>query len=221
MFWSATCMIGRFWLITGDNMLGLEPMTERIGPRRFNPYVKAVPVTSIMDTQLDEITIKHVLKPLKEKLLDLLDKTVFEKKGENWYETCLATFIILHNSEVIISQVVDDSSRYGISVSFCPRPCVIRFAHTGPCSKFAPRSNDGDSLSDASHSTTVAGLYFITSTLLPAALLRFLSPRARPTLLRQSCPKLRLTLWPISMARFRARVSTGPIMAERKAYGEH
>ena len=116
MFWSATRMIERFWQITGDDMLGLPPMKEKIGPCRLNPFIEAVPVTPIMDTQLDELAIKHVLIPLKSKLLRLLEKKVVEKKRENWYEIFLASFIILHNSEVILGQVMDFSRRYGISV---------------------------------------------------------------------------------------------------------
>src|SRR4051812_2071355 len=102
-------MIERFWLITGDDMLGLPPMTERIGPCRYNPYIKAVPVTPIMDTQLDELAIKHVLIPLKLKLLGLLNEKILEKKRENWYEIFLATIIILHNSEIVLGQVMDFS----------------------------------------------------------------------------------------------------------------
>lgn len=117
MLWSATRMIERFWLITGDDMLGLPPMKQSIGPCRLNPYIEAVPVTPIMDTQLDEIAIKHVLVPLKSKLLRLLKAKFLEKKRENWYETFLVSFIILHSSEVVIGQVMDYSRRYGISVS--------------------------------------------------------------------------------------------------------
>ena len=69
-----------------------------------------------MDTQLDELAMKHVLIPLKSKLLRLLEKKVVEKKRESWYEIFLASFVILHNSEVILGQVMDFSRRYGISV---------------------------------------------------------------------------------------------------------
>jgi hypothetical protein len=110
-------MIERFWLITGDDKLGMPPMKANIGPCRMNPYLEAVPVTPVMDTQLDEVAIKCVLVPLKSRLLRLLKAKVLEKKKENWYEIFLASFIILHNSEVILGQVMDYSRRYGISVS--------------------------------------------------------------------------------------------------------
>lgn len=116
MLWSATRMIERFWLITGPDTLGLSPMTGNIGPCRFNPLVEAIPVTPIMDTQLDEIAIKHVLIPLKNKVLRLFKEKVLGKKKNNWYEVFLASFIILHSSEIVLNQVMDYSKRYGISV---------------------------------------------------------------------------------------------------------
>ncbi|KAI0384781.1 hypothetical protein F5Y04DRAFT_221149 [Hypomontagnella monticulosa] len=129
MFWSATRMTERFWLITGSDLLGQPPMKEAIGPCRYNPHIKAVPVTPIMDTQLDEISIKHVLIPLKSKLLHLLKKKVLEKDKQNWYEIFLTSFIFLHSLEVVLGQVMDYSRRYGIS--------------------FSPRSNGESSLSHA------------------------------------------------------------------------
>ncbi|KAK5632162.1 hypothetical protein RRF57_007876 [Xylaria bambusicola] len=120
IFWSATRMIERFWMITGDDLLGLPPMEQSIGPCRYNPRIKAIPVTPIMDTQLDEIAIKHVLIPLKSKVLSLLKEKVLEKNKKNWYEIFLATFIILHNSEVVLGQVMDYSRRYGLG--FTNRP---------------------------------------------------------------------------------------------------
>lgn len=110
-------MIERVWLITGRDTLGLPPMKHSIGPCRYNPFIEAIPVTPIMDTQLDEIALKHVLIPLKSKVLHLLKDKVLEKKKENWYEIFLASFIVLHSSEVVLGQVMDYSRRYGITVS--------------------------------------------------------------------------------------------------------
>ncbi|KAJ8130638.1 hypothetical protein O1611_g2985 [Lasiodiplodia mahajangana] len=153
MLWSATRMIERFWLVTGNDLLGLPPMKQNIGPCRYNPYVKAVPVTPVMDTQLDEITIRHVLIPLKSKVMCLLKNKMLEKKKKNWYEIFLATFIILHNSEVVLSQVMDYSRRYGIS--------------------FAPRSNDESSLSHAYYhacKTVLAYFHFASGGAIPLSL---------------------------------------------------
>ena len=92
-------------------------MEQNIGPCRRNPFLEAVPVTPIMDTQLDELAIKEVLLPLKARLLRLLDEKVLAKKKECWYEIYLASFVILHNAEQVLDQVADFARRYGVRVS--------------------------------------------------------------------------------------------------------
>lgn len=115
MFWSATRMIERFWLICGPDMLGMVPMKENIGPCRRNQFVDSVPVTPVMDTQLDELAVTDVLIPLKAKLLRLLKLKVLAKKKEHWYEIYLASFIILHNAERVLDHVTDFARRFGVS----------------------------------------------------------------------------------------------------------
>lgn len=92
-------------------------MKENIGPCRRNHFVDSVPVTPVMDTQLDELAITEVLVPLKAKLLRLLKARVLAKKKEHWYEIYLASFIILHNAERVLDHVVDFGRRFGVSVS--------------------------------------------------------------------------------------------------------
>lgn len=117
MFWSATRMIERFWLICGADLLGTPPMAHDIGPCRRNPHLDAIPVTPMMDTQLDELAIKEVLIPLGAKLLPLLRDRILSKKKENWYEIYLTSFIILHNAERVFGHLEDFGRRYGVTVS--------------------------------------------------------------------------------------------------------
>ncbi len=123
MFWSATRMLERFWLICGTDMLGVPPMEHDIGPCRRNPVIEAIPVTPIMDTQLDELAVTGVLVPLKAKLLRLLKARVLAKEKEYWYEIYLASFVVLHNAERILDHVVDYARRFGISVSIARTDC--------------------------------------------------------------------------------------------------
>ncbi|MCJ1327893.1 hypothetical protein MMC10_004568 [Thelotrema lepadinum] len=153
MFWSATRMIERFWLICGADMLGMAPMERNIGPCRHNHHIDAIPVTPIMDTQLDEIAIRDVLIPLKTRLLRILKAKVLAKKKEYWYEICLATFIILHNSERVLDHVVDFARRFGVS----PKP----------------KANDESSLSHAYYhacKTLLAYFHFASGGATPLAL---------------------------------------------------
>jgi hypothetical protein len=118
LLWSATRMIERTWLICGDDLLGFEPMTGKIGPCRFNPYQHAIPVTPVMDTQLDELIIGGILIPLKNKLLGLMKERALSKKREDWYELYLASFITLHNAEQVLDHMADYAKRFGMTVSF-------------------------------------------------------------------------------------------------------
>jgi transposase InsO family protein len=117
MFWSVMRMIERWWLICGLDMLGMPPMEQNVGPCRRNPFIKAAPVTPFMDTQLDEMTIRDVLVPLKNKLMRLLRERMLARKREDWYEIYLVSFIILHNSERVLSHIMNFARRFGVNVS--------------------------------------------------------------------------------------------------------
>ena len=111
-FWSATRLTERTWRICGDNALGLEPITE-LG----NPWFDTIPVTPIMDTQLDELAIKGILLPLREKVLNELKAKIDQNKRENWFEIYLAVFILMCNVEWILADVIDYTARHGMIVS--------------------------------------------------------------------------------------------------------
>ncbi|KAL3489018.1 hypothetical protein BJX62DRAFT_165917 [Aspergillus germanicus] len=115
LFFSSTRMIERFWLICGPDTLGIPAMDRNIGPCRYNPRVPAIPVTPVMDTQLDELAIGSVLLPLSTNLLSLLKAKVLAKRKENWYEIFLASFIILHNAERVLDHIMDFSRRFGVN----------------------------------------------------------------------------------------------------------
>ena len=164
-------MIERFWLICGADMLGMAPMERNIGPCRHNHHIDAIPVTPIMDTQLDEIAIRDVLIPLKTRLLRILKAKVLAKKKEYWYEICLATFIILHNSERVLDHVVDFARRFGVSVSV-QENCTFRIL-TILFPQPKPKANDESSLSHAYYhacKTLLAYFHFASGGATPLAL---------------------------------------------------
>lgn len=93
-------------------------MEHNIGPYRYNPCLESVPVTPIMDTQLDELTINSLLIPLGKRLLRLLKDKVLARKKEDWYEIFLASFVTLHNSEQVFGHALEFERRFGLGVSF-------------------------------------------------------------------------------------------------------
>ncbi|KAI1106393.1 hypothetical protein F4804DRAFT_340550 [Jackrogersella minutella] len=121
MFWVATRCIEKPWRICSDNLPDFEPPYDPLDPEDRDgvrcPFNGIIPVTPIMDTQIDDIAIKYILGPLERKILDELDSKIHEMKRENWFEIYLATFIIMNNFEFVFSDVVDYTSRHGLKPS--------------------------------------------------------------------------------------------------------
>lgn len=112
--WSASRVIEKTWRICGRDKLGLEASMDPA-----NPWNGIIPVTPIMDTQLDQIVIQDVLVPLRSGLLQELQKKIDERRRENWFEIFLTIFILLNNTEFILAHSRRFSRRYGMGVSFC------------------------------------------------------------------------------------------------------
>jgi hypothetical protein len=92
-------------------MLGLEPTCQP-----GNPWNGIIPVTPIMDTQIDDLVIRNQLIPLSERFLKGLKDKIDEKKRENWLEIYLAIFIIMSNVEWMLKDVVEFTNRHGMKV---------------------------------------------------------------------------------------------------------
>ena len=85
------------------------------------PYNGIVPVTPIMDTQIDDIALRALVIPLGQLVIRELNKKVQQRKPENWPDIFLATFIILSNFGFIFSDVMAYTNRHGIKVRFLRR----------------------------------------------------------------------------------------------------
>lgn len=88
-----------------------------IGLVRHNPDQKSISATPIMDTQLDELAIAGVLTRLCNEVLQGLLRAFKPKDKKRWYEAFLVTFILLHNMEQVLDDVVDFEKRCGLQVS--------------------------------------------------------------------------------------------------------
>ncbi|KAI2602324.1 hypothetical protein GGR54DRAFT_634076 [Hypoxylon sp. NC1633] len=111
-FWVATRFIEKPWRICSDGLPGFEAPYEL-----HCPFNGIIPVTPIMDTQIDDMAIKFLLNPLGKRILKDLNEKIHEKKRENWFEIYLATFIIMNNFEFVFSDVVDYTKRHGLKPS--------------------------------------------------------------------------------------------------------
>ncbi|KAI0133338.1 hypothetical protein F4776DRAFT_129843 [Hypoxylon sp. NC0597] len=117
-FWVATRFIEKPWRICTNNLPDFEPLYEPYVPfEKQSPYSGIIPVTPIMDTQIDDIAIRAILNPLEKKILSELNQKILEKKRGNWFEIYLATFILLNNFEFVFHDVIDYTSRHGLTPS--------------------------------------------------------------------------------------------------------
>ncbi|ETS79399.1 hypothetical protein PFICI_09252 [Pestalotiopsis fici W106-1] len=118
--WCGTRFTELTWTICGDDKLEFEPPTET-----DNPWYGTVPVTPIMDTQLDEIAINSFLKPHATQFLRELRRKMENRDTTDWYEVLLALIIILHNFQRIFKDVVEYTTRHGMEKSkFRGRPSL-------------------------------------------------------------------------------------------------
>ena len=111
--WSTTRFIERTWRICGTETLGMEPISDKT-----NPWNGIIPVTPIMDQQMDQIVIREILIPWRDALLRQLNQKIFdyEKRKENWSRIYLTMFILLNNTEVQLAHLLQFARRYGFSV---------------------------------------------------------------------------------------------------------
>ena len=114
ILWATTRLIEKTWRICGEDTLGIEPPSEE-----SHPWKDIIPVTPIMDQQLDQIVIRHVLTPLRDYVLKELNTRLESRETAKKYffEIYLAIFVLLNNAETQLSFEHQFAKRYGMSVS--------------------------------------------------------------------------------------------------------
>ncbi|KAI2463849.1 hypothetical protein F4781DRAFT_100073 [Annulohypoxylon bovei var. microspora] len=120
MYWVATRFIEKPWRIC-SSLPGFEPPYDPYDPYDPDemrcPFSGIVPVTPVMDTQIDDIAIRSILGPLEKRILNELNQKIHEKKRQNWFDIYLATFILMNNFEFVFTDVVDYTGRHGLKPS--------------------------------------------------------------------------------------------------------
>ena len=115
------------WRICGHETLGMDVCVDI-----NSPYYGRIPVTPIMDFQIDNIAIHYLLMPWKAKLLKELQKKILANRKEDWLEIHLTMFVLLNNVERQVRHDNWFARRYGMKVEFpyarsldlCPLQCT-------------------------------------------------------------------------------------------------
>lgn len=82
-----------------------------------SPMHGKIPITPVMGAQIDVILIQGILMPLRAMILEQLQKVVLAHKPQNWFCIYLCTFILLHNSSLVIKQDVAYAKKHGLEVN--------------------------------------------------------------------------------------------------------
>lgn len=110
--WVGSRLIEQPWRVCGSDTFGMNVCLDA-----GSPYYGRVPVTPIMDFQLDNITIHYLLMPWKSRILKELQKKILGNRKEDWLEVHLTMFILLNNVERQIKHDNWFAGRYSLTVS--------------------------------------------------------------------------------------------------------
>ncbi|KAK4197782.1 hypothetical protein QBC40DRAFT_180181 [Triangularia verruculosa] len=110
--WVAARFIESHWKVfEGGEEIGAYPTTEP-----GHPYDGFIPVTPIMDTQLDNLVIADLLAPMREELLRRLKAKIDEKDRSNWLEIYLTLFVMMSNTGWIIKDMIAMTTWKGLKM---------------------------------------------------------------------------------------------------------
>lgn len=118
-FWVAGRLIEDPWSIQGRETLGM-----RLDPLPTSPYSQRIPVTPIMDFQIDNIVIYDYLMPMLERIRKAMKLRIMPIKKEDWFDIHLATFVLLHHVDLTMKHDVEFALSRNLLKRFSNRPLI-------------------------------------------------------------------------------------------------
>lgn len=120
--WAYCRVIEKEWKICGEDTLDLPPITD---PK--SPWYGFIPITPVMDVQLDQIVIRDVLQPLRTKLVTKFQETIENYRPDTWFDCYFTIFMVLNHMEMAAAHGNRFSKSHGLGVSsprcpLLPRP---------------------------------------------------------------------------------------------------
>jgi hypothetical protein len=115
LLWAGSRVMERIWTFCGGNTLGVPPFrTAR------DPWQGTVPVTPIMDQQLDEIFLNKILKPLRDEIRVELKRrlTINESVAKERTTIFFVVLILLNSLEMMNRHDNNFARRYGFGGRF-------------------------------------------------------------------------------------------------------
>ncbi|KAK0627475.1 hypothetical protein B0T14DRAFT_136514 [Immersiella caudata] len=147
--WAISRMIEIEWEMCGPDTLGVSEITDPTDPRRGK-----IPIPPMMDTQLDQIVIKEVLYPLKQKFLDQFEARISPMRTEDWFDIYLTSFVVLDHIERLACHSAHHANLHAMPSKFSNVSFLTNVFHTAKvilsrfhfvCNGSAPLALDWDS----------------------------------------------------------------------------
>ena len=108
-FWVAGRFIESPWSIRGEEDLGMCADTNI-----NSPYYNRIPVTPIMDFQIDNIVIHEHLKKLLQDIRKAMRQKIMPIKKDDWFDVHLTTFILLHHVDLTVQHDMEFAKQHNI-----------------------------------------------------------------------------------------------------------
>ena len=118
-FWVAGRLIEEPWCIRGEETLGMTP-----DALPSSPYYSKIPVTPIMDFQIDNVVIHDHLKRLLQNIRHSMREKIMPIKKEDWFDIHLTTFILLHHVDLTMRHDMDFAKQHNLAKRFSNKPLV-------------------------------------------------------------------------------------------------
>lgn len=127
LFVAARFIEDQWRICGGDDSLNLQPDLET-----GSPYFNRIPVTPVIDYQLDSIVINLILKPLKARILQTLQEKILKTKPDmDWLEIKITTFILLTSLEWSIRHDNRFARRYALPTRFSNQKLIEEAFQSG------------------------------------------------------------------------------------------
>jgi hypothetical protein len=97
----------------GPETLGMTPERED----KSYPLFGKIPVAPVMSAQIELILTLVVLRPLRKRILDELQKMMKANEPKYWFPIYLSCFILLHSCSLAMAWHYQYSRRNGVKVS--------------------------------------------------------------------------------------------------------
>jgi hypothetical protein len=96
----------------GPDTLGVSPVHDN-----SSPHNGKIPIPPIMDTQLDQIVIQFILKPLRARVVQKFEQLINPARPDTWWEVYLSSFILLNHIERLARHSVFHARTHTMAVS--------------------------------------------------------------------------------------------------------